>query len=99
MNEKEFHEKYPFQECGFSWGAEEEEPSLTAQITFRYPEVLRKRMMGDYLKYYHDEESTYVETIGEWSNAGMYVLRGKRYSDMELYTCAVAFFELQIDLL
>ena len=93
MNEKEFHEKYPFQEAT----SEDYDKELTAQITFRFPEVLRKRMMGDYLEFYHDEESTYVETIGEWSNAGMFVLRGKRYSDMELYECAVAYFELQID--
>tara|TARA_R110000824_G_scaffold43373_2_gene127035 strand:- start:412 stop:699 length:288 start_codon:yes stop_codon:yes gene_type:complete len=93
MNEQEYHEKYPFQEAS----SEDYDKELTTQITFRYPEVLRKRMMGDYLEFQHDEESTYVETSGEWSNAGMFVVRGKRYSDMELYESAVAFFELQID--
>ena len=93
MNEQEYHEKYPLQEAS----SEDYDKELTTQITFRYPEVLRKRMMGEYLEFQHDEESTYVETSGEWSNAGMFVARGKRYSDMELYTSAVVFFELQID--
>jgi hypothetical protein len=45
----------------------------------------------------YDEENTYVETAGEWDNAGMFVHRGKRYTDIELYEYVLEFFKIQLE--
>jgi len=88
-----FCKKYPFEECAH----EDYEKERTHQIEFTYPKKLRDSMSGDSMCFEYDEENTYVETAGEWDNAGMFVHRGKRYSDIELYEYAIEFFRLQID--
>ena len=87
-----FCEKYPFEECD----SEDYDKELTHQIKFIYPKKLRDSMSGGWMAFEYAEENTYVETAGEWSNAGMFVHRGKRYSDIELYEYAIEFFKIQL---
>jgi hypothetical protein len=87
-----FCEKYPFEECD----SEDYEKELTPQIQFTYPKKLRDSMSGETMYFEYDEENTYVETAGEYTNAGMFVHRGKRYSDIELYEYVIEFFKIQL---
>ena len=88
-----FCEKYPFEECN----EEEYNKEKTLQIEFTYPKELRDCHAGQEMIFKYDEENTYVETVGEWDNAGMFVHRGKRYTDIELYEYVLEFFKIQIE--
>jgi hypothetical protein len=93
MNKDELHaKKYPFEECT----EEDYEKERTVQIEFTYPKKLRECLSGQVMIFEYDEENTYVETAGEWENAGMFVHRGKRYSDIELYEYVTEFFKIQL---
>ena len=87
-----FGEKYPFEECA----SEDYDKERTHQIQFTYPKKLRDGKAGQWMDFEYDEENTYVETAGEWSNAGMFVHYGKRYSDIELYEYVIEFFKIEL---
>ena len=87
-----FSEKYLFEECD----SEDYEKERTHQIEFTYPKKLRDSMSVDSMCFEYDEENPYGETAGEWTNGGMFVHRGKRYSDIELYEYVIEFFKIQL---
>tara|TARA_R100000789_G_scaffold96996_2_gene99140 strand:- start:3519 stop:3842 length:324 start_codon:yes stop_codon:yes gene_type:complete len=89
----EFAEKHPFEECN----EEDYNKEKTHQIEFIYPKELQRCLAGQVMIFKYDEENTYVETVGEWDNAGMFVHRGKRYTDIELYEYVLEFFKIQLE--
>jgi len=91
LTHDEYWEKYPVDEAT----PEDYDIPKECQITFTYPKVLRECRMGETISFYTDGVSTYFETSGEWTNAGLFKFWNKVYTDMELYEFVYNLFIIQ----
>ena len=68
-------------------------PDWQAQLTLRYPKVLRESRTGVDLTFYTNGHDTYYETSGEYDNAGPFLAADRTFSDSVLYDIAVEWFK------